>query len=177
MVSVDRWTAGSQVYFLTHLHADHLCGLTSKWSRGPLYCSRITAKLFPIKFPDFDLSLLRIVEIGHWHSVSLLSPSCGSYTDVDFMAIDAHHCPGIPLFFPLNVLLCFHFRYFFGLFFIEPWVIRNRLSAFVVEVTSTYTLPLWECIGYVVVVMLTTCLIYFLCDSSSYVIQLCSSLL
>ncbi|KAF3669867.1 DNA repair metallo-beta-lactamase family protein isoform 2 [Capsicum annuum] len=98
MVSVDRWTAGSQVYFLTHLHADHLCGLTSKWSRGPLYCSRITAKLFPIKFPDFDLSLLRIVEIGHWHSVSLLSPSCGSYTDVDFMAIDAHHCPGAVMY-------------------------------------------------------------------------------
>lgn len=94
MVSVDRWTAGSQVYFLTHLHADHLSGLTSKWSRGPLYCSRITAKLFPIKFPGFDLSLLHIVEIGQWHSVSLLSPSSGSSTAVSFMAIDAHHCPG-----------------------------------------------------------------------------------
>lgn len=97
MVSVDRWTAGSQVYFLTHLHADHLSGLTSKWSRGPLYCSRITAKLFPIKFPGFDLSLLQIVEIGQWHSVSLLSPSSGSSTTVYFMAIDAHHCPGISL--------------------------------------------------------------------------------
>ncbi|CAN4104868.1 unnamed protein product [Withania somnifera] len=98
MVSVDRWTAGSQVYFLTHLHADHVHGLTSKWSRGPLYCSRITAKLFPIKFPGFDLSLLRIVEIGHWNSVPLLSPSSGSYTTLYFMAIDAYHCPGAVMY-------------------------------------------------------------------------------
>ncbi|KAK4714266.1 hypothetical protein R3W88_020173 [Solanum pinnatisectum] len=98
MVSVDRWTAGSQVYFLTHLHADHLSGLTTKWSRGPLYCSRITAKLFPIKFPGFDLSLLHIVEIGQWHSVSLLCPSSGSSTTVSFMAIDAHHCPGAVMY-------------------------------------------------------------------------------
>ncbi|XP_060190371.1 uncharacterized protein LOC132619496 [Lycium barbarum] len=78
MVSVDRWIAGSQVYFLTHIHADHVRGLTPKWTRGPLYCSRITAKLFPIKFPGFDFSLIRIVEIGHWHSVSLLSSSSGA---------------------------------------------------------------------------------------------------
>ncbi|KAK4355860.1 hypothetical protein RND71_024831 [Anisodus tanguticus] len=98
MVSVDRWCAGSQVYFLTHLHADHIRGLTPKWTRGPLYCSRITAKLFPIKFPGFDLSLIRIVEIGHWHSVSLLSPSSGSSTILYFMAIDAHHCPGAVMY-------------------------------------------------------------------------------
>ncbi|XP_009788256.1 uncharacterized protein [Nicotiana sylvestris] len=98
MISVDRWSRGSQVYFLTHLHADHVRGLTPNWTRGPLYCSRITAKLFPIKFPGFDLSLLRIVEIGHWHSVSLLSPSSGSSTTVYFMAIDAHHCPGAMMY-------------------------------------------------------------------------------
>ncbi|XP_059283930.1 uncharacterized protein LOC132037428 isoform X2 [Lycium ferocissimum] len=98
MVSVDRWIGGSQVYFLTHLHADHVRGLTPKWTRGPLYCSRITAKLFPIKFPGFNLSLIRIVEIGHWHSVSLLSSSSGSSTTLYFMAIDAHHCPGAVMY-------------------------------------------------------------------------------
>ncbi|XP_058210720.1 uncharacterized protein LOC131323105 isoform X2 [Rhododendron vialii] len=93
MISVDRWTDGSQAYFLTHLHADHTSGLSPTWKRGPLFCSRITAKLFPFKFPGFKLSLLRVLEIGQWHSVSLVSPTTGSATTVDVMAFDAHHCP------------------------------------------------------------------------------------
>ncbi|KAL2496931.1 DNA repair metallo-beta-lactamase family protein [Forsythia ovata] len=94
MISVDKWSSGSQVYFLTHLHADHTVGLSSRWSRAPLFCSRVTAKLFPSKFPGFDLSLLRVVEIGRWHSLSLVSPTSGSATTVSVMAIDANHCPG-----------------------------------------------------------------------------------
>lgn len=94
LISVDRWTDGSQVYFLTHLHSDHTHGLSSTWTKGPLFCSRLTAKLFPFKFPDFNLSLLRVLDLGSWHSISLVSPSSGSETVVDVMAIDAHHCPG-----------------------------------------------------------------------------------
>ncbi|KAI4322599.1 hypothetical protein L6164_022276 [Bauhinia variegata] len=93
LISVDRWAQGSQVYFLTHLHADHTKGLSSTWARGPLFCSRLTAKLFPFKFPDLDLSLLRILDIGRWHSLSLVSHS-GSETTFQVMAIDADHCPG-----------------------------------------------------------------------------------
>ncbi|CAI0550346.1 unnamed protein product [Linum tenue] len=98
LISVDRWTAGSQVYFLTHLHSDHTQGLTSGWARGPLFCSRLTAKLFPTRFPDFDLTLLRVVDIGVWNSVPLVSPSSGSRTVARVMAIDAHHCPGAVMF-------------------------------------------------------------------------------
>ncbi|XP_059661014.1 uncharacterized protein LOC132307313 isoform X1 [Cornus florida] len=98
MISVDQWSEGSQVYFLTHLHADHTKGLSSRWKRGPLFCSRITAKLFPFKFPDFKLSLLRVLEIGSWHSISLVSPTSGSETIVQVIAIDAHHCPGAVMF-------------------------------------------------------------------------------
>ncbi|KAJ7948229.1 DNA repair metallo-beta-lactamase [Quillaja saponaria] len=94
LISVDRWTEGSQVYFLTHLHSDHTHGLSSSWAKGPLFCSRLTAKLFGFKFPDFNLSLIRILDIGSWHSLSLVSPSIGSQTTVQVMAIDAHHCPG-----------------------------------------------------------------------------------
>ncbi|KAK3018656.1 hypothetical protein RJ639_002709 [Escallonia herrerae] len=94
MISVDRWSDGSQAYFLTHLHADHTAGLSPAWNRGPLFCSRTTAKLFPFKFPGFRLSLLRIVDVGRWHSLSLVSPSSGLQTAVEAMAIDAHHCPG-----------------------------------------------------------------------------------
>ncbi|KAK6141131.1 hypothetical protein DH2020_025122 [Rehmannia glutinosa] len=94
MISVDKWSSGSQAYFLTHLHADHTAGLSSTWKRAPLYCSRLTARLFPCKFPGFDLSLLRVLDIGSWYSLSLTTPSSGSATNVYVKAIDAQHCPG-----------------------------------------------------------------------------------
>ncbi|EOX99254.1 DNA repair metallo-beta-lactamase family protein isoform 4 [Theobroma cacao] len=95
LISVDRWAEGSQAYFLTHLHADHTQGLTSSWAKGPIFCSSLTAKLFPFKFPNFTLSLLRVLDLGSWHSLSLISPSIGSKITVQVMAIDAHHCPGV----------------------------------------------------------------------------------
>ncbi|KAI3728803.1 hypothetical protein L6452_17446 [Arctium lappa] len=98
MISVDRWAEGSQVYFLTHLHADHTAGLSSSWKRAPLFCSRITAKLFPPKFPGFDLSLLRVLEIGQWYSLSLVSLSTGLETRIEVIAIDANHCPGAVMY-------------------------------------------------------------------------------
>ncbi|KZV52182.1 5' exonuclease Apollo [Dorcoceras hygrometricum] len=94
MISVDKWSSGSQAYFLTHLHADHTAGLSANWNRGPLYCSRLTAKLLPCKFPGFDLSLLRVLDIGCWDILSLTSPSSGSVATVHVKAIDAGHCPG-----------------------------------------------------------------------------------
>lgn len=106
LISVDRWTEGSQVYFLTHLHSDHTQGLSSAWARGPLFCSRLTAKLFPFKFPGLDLSLIRVLNIGSWHSVSLISPSSGEKTVVEVMAIDAHHCPGKSRWRLRTALIC-----------------------------------------------------------------------
>uniref|UniRef100_A0A7N0ZUW6 Protein artemis n=1 Tax=Kalanchoe fedtschenkoi TaxID=63787 RepID=A0A7N0ZUW6_KALFE len=98
LISVDRWAEGSQSYFLTHLHSDHTNGLSPKWSRGPLFCSRITAKLFPCKFPGFSLSLLRVLELGIWYHVPLVSSLTGSETVVSVMAIDAQHCPGAVMY-------------------------------------------------------------------------------
>ncbi|XP_059449683.1 uncharacterized protein LOC132180763 isoform X2 [Corylus avellana] len=101
LISVDRWTSQSQAYFLTHLHSDHTQGLSPTWAKGPLFCSRLTANLFPSKFPNFNLSLLRILDpFGAWHSLSLLSPSSTlqSRITVEVMAIDAHHCPGAVMF-------------------------------------------------------------------------------
>ncbi|KAK4797039.1 hypothetical protein SAY86_029365 [Trapa natans] len=98
LISVDRWSDGSQAYFLTHLHADHIQGLSSAWSRGPLFCSRQTAKLLPFKFPNFNISLIRILEVDAWHSLFLTSPSSGTKTAVQVMPIDAHHCPGSVMF-------------------------------------------------------------------------------
>ncbi|XP_028071121.1 5' exonuclease Apollo-like isoform X2 [Camellia sinensis] len=98
MISVERWSEGRQVYFLTHLHADHTNGLSSTWKRGPLCCSRITAKLFASKFPGFKLSLLRILDIGQWNSIPLVSPTTESNTTVNVIAIDADHCPGAVMY-------------------------------------------------------------------------------
>jgi len=100
---VDRFTKSSQAHFLTHLHTDHTQGLTSKWGKGPLFCSKLTAKLLPFKFPDFNLSLLRVVDLHIWHSFSLISPTTGSQITAHVMALDTHHCPGKP------ICLCFLF--------------------------------------------------------------------
>ncbi|KAI3812205.1 hypothetical protein L1987_16912 [Smallanthus sonchifolius] len=98
MISVDRWAEGSQVYFLTHLHADHTVGLSPRWKKGPVFCSHISARLFHHKFPGFDTSLIRTLEIGQWYSLSLVSLSTGSQTKVEVMAIDANHCPGAVMY-------------------------------------------------------------------------------
>ncbi|KAB1210075.1 5' exonuclease Apollo [Morella rubra] len=50
LITVDRWTGYSQAYFVTHLHSDHTQNLSSTWAKGPIYCSRLTARLFPLKF-------------------------------------------------------------------------------------------------------------------------------
>ncbi|KAK7843495.1 uncharacterized protein LOC112032967 [Quercus suber] len=98
LISVDRWTGHSQAYFLTHLHSDHTQGLSSSWAKGPIFCSRLTAKLFPFKFPGFNLSLLRLLAVGTWHSISLVPPSSASSSTLQVMPIDAHHCPGAVMF-------------------------------------------------------------------------------
>eukprot|EP00268_Persea_americana_P014014 TRINITY_DN16207_c0_g1_i3.p1 TRINITY_DN16207_c0_g1~~TRINITY_DN16207_c0_g1_i3.p1 ORF type:complete len:432 (+),score=71.61 TRINITY_DN16207_c0_g1_i3:145-1440(+) len=98
LISVDRWDEQSQAYFLTHLHADHTQGLSHRWKRGPLFCSPITSRLFPARFPGFNLSLIRVLEIGSPHLIYLVSPSSGSEIAVRVTAIDAVHCPGAVMY-------------------------------------------------------------------------------
>ncbi|XP_068658605.1 uncharacterized protein [Aristolochia californica] len=98
LISVDKWGQPSQAYFLTHLHADHTQGLSRRWKRGPLFCSPITAKLLPTTFPGFDLSLLRVLEIGSASSVRLVSESSRAEIMVEVTPIDANHCPGAVMY-------------------------------------------------------------------------------
>ncbi|XP_078436695.1 DNA repair metallo-beta-lactamase family protein [Wolffia australiana] len=98
LIAVDRWNEESQAYFLTHLHADHTRGLSSDWSRGVLFCSPISAALFPSRFPGFDLSLLQVLEIGRPRSLKLASRSDGQDLSVRVTAIDSCHCPGSVMF-------------------------------------------------------------------------------
>ncbi|KAF2952640.1 uncharacterized protein [Oryza sativa Japonica Group] len=96
LVSVDKFSGGSQAYFLTHLHQDHTRGLGAAggWRHGPLYCSPVTARLLPTRFPGVDASLLRPLAPGASASLSLSSPSTGRAVSVVVTAIPALHCPG-----------------------------------------------------------------------------------
>ena len=95
-VSVDKFHGGSRVYFLTHLHQDHTGGLGAAggWRHGPLYCSPVTARLLPTRFPGIDASLLRPIAPGHSASLSLTSPISGRVVSLRVTAIPALHCPG-----------------------------------------------------------------------------------
>ncbi|CAL4954193.1 unnamed protein product [Urochloa decumbens] len=96
LVSVDKFSAGSQAYFLTHLHQDHTRGLASAggWRHGPLYCSPTTARLLPARFPGIDASLLRPLAPGASASLSLSSPTSDRPLSLRVTAIPALHCPG-----------------------------------------------------------------------------------
>ena len=48
------------IHFLTHWHADHWFGLTSKWGYSLIYCTEITAELMNLKFPKVYKDYVRI---------------------------------------------------------------------------------------------------------------------
>jgi DNA cross-link repair 1A protein len=86
---VDRFcnlppsTPANKHWFLTHFHADHYKGLTSKFNRGIIYCTPVTAALVKLQLrvrPEF----LREVPIGS--SITIEG------TRVTFLP--ANHCPG-----------------------------------------------------------------------------------
>jgi Cft2 family RNA processing exonuclease len=45
------------LYILTHIHSDHLKGLSNSWDYGIIYCSQITANLILNKFPNLKHSI------------------------------------------------------------------------------------------------------------------------
>ncbi|MQM14830.1 hypothetical protein Taro_047766 [Colocasia esculenta] len=98
LIAVDRWGEASQAYFLTHLHADHTRGLFPGWAKGPLFCSPVTARLLPSRFPGFELSLLRVLDVGVPRPLTLDSPTSGTSVSIRVTAIDACHCPGAVMY-------------------------------------------------------------------------------
>ncbi|KAH7373193.1 hypothetical protein KP509_17G043700 [Ceratopteris richardii] len=87
LFAVDEWACSkSKVFFLTHMHADHIKGLSQQWRRGPIYCSSITAALFNLKFPNLDI---RVLPLDTPTLITLPSRDL-----LEVTAIDANHCPG-----------------------------------------------------------------------------------
>ncbi|KAF2132948.1 DNA cross-link repair protein pso2/snm1 [Dothidotthia symphoricarpi CBS 119687] len=81
---------GQNAYFLSHFHSDHYIGLTSTWSHGPIYCSKVTANLVRQQ--------LRVDPkwvVGLDFEVKAEIPGTEG---VHVTMISANHCPGSSLF-------------------------------------------------------------------------------
>lgn len=81
---------GCSAYFLSHFHTDHYVGLTSSWSHGPIYCSKVTGNLVRQQLkvnPDLvvDIEFETPVEVPGTDGVQVTM-------------IPANHCPGSSLF-------------------------------------------------------------------------------
>jgi len=81
---------GCQAYFLSHFHSDHYVGLTSSWTHGPIYCSRVTGNLVRQQLrvdPKyvFDLDFEKPIDVPGTKGVKVTM-------------ISANHCPGSSLY-------------------------------------------------------------------------------
>lgn len=59
-IAIDYWyrDKSAKLYFLTHLHADHIDGLTQTWYH-PIYTSELNCKLAPKFVPGINPKLLK----------------------------------------------------------------------------------------------------------------------
>jgi DNA cross-link repair 1B protein len=95
---VDYWRQKNvpprALFFLSHLHADHTCGLTSNWPYH-IHCTPLTARLLLNKFkirPDLIVEL----EIGESRLLHVVGPT--ERVSVSVTVLDANHCPGSAMF-------------------------------------------------------------------------------
>ncbi|MBE7180865.1 MAG: hypothetical protein INR71_06595, partial [Terriglobus roseus] len=93
-ICVDAFRYGGvkdcRAYFLSHFHSDHYIGLTSSWSHGPIFASRVTNNLVRQQLrvdPKYvvDLEFDKRTEVPGTNGVFVTM-------------IPANHCPGSSLF-------------------------------------------------------------------------------
>ena len=96
-IAVDFWKVREcpsvRLFFLTHLHGDHIVGLSSSWQHK-IYCSEITGRLLEERF-QIDRSLICPLETGSSHIVYM---DCDQMEQMSVTVIDARHCPGSVMF-------------------------------------------------------------------------------
>ena len=96
-IIIDDFRKGKQnpfnkyVYVLTHVHTDHLRGLSNSWNYGPIYCSRLTCYLILNKFPDLN-HVLKPLPLEQPTTIPL-SPELSATITL----FDANHCAGAVL--------------------------------------------------------------------------------
>lgn len=81
---------GQNAYFLSHFHSDHYIGLTSSWSHGPIYCSKVTGNLVR---QQLKVNAKWVVALEFEKKVEIPDTQGVSVT-----MIPANHCPGSSLF-------------------------------------------------------------------------------
>lgn len=81
---------GCNAYFLSHFHSDHYVGLTSSWSHGPIFCSKVTADLARLHLRVADKYLVELP----FDERTEVPEADGVYVTM----IPANHCPGSSLF-------------------------------------------------------------------------------
>ncbi|ELT95851.1 hypothetical protein CAPTEDRAFT_225584 [Capitella teleta] len=98
-IAVDHWKmtpmSPARVFFLSHMHEDHMKGLTPTW-RHKIHCSPLTKRLLIDKF-QFDPSQVVELEPGEDHLVSVTDSETSSFR-MTVSVIDAAHCPGSVMF-------------------------------------------------------------------------------
>lgn len=84
----DNFREQGLLHLLSHAHRDHTYGLKDNWTRAPILCTEITAKIIRTWFPQIP-EVLFILK-NPWASVEL--------EDVEIQIADANHCPGAVMF-------------------------------------------------------------------------------
>lgn len=93
------------LFFLSHFHSDHYCGLHPNWNYGVIVTGKNTGMLL---ICELGIPAERIIllddNVKHHFSLSqrkYLPHSCGDTTDEDIICVtlqDANHCPGASMF-------------------------------------------------------------------------------
>lgn len=141
-IAVDFWKTrecpNARLFFLTHLHGDHIVGLSSSWQHK-IYCSEVTGKLLVERY-DIDVSLISPLETGCSH---ILYVDSDQIEQMSVTVIDAHHCPGSVMFlfegYFGKILYTGDFR--FDSEMKDDPLMRNILHADTLYLDNTYNSP------------------------------------
>eukprot|EP00960_Hanusia_phi_P029371 747919-Hanusia_phi.AAC.3 len=90
---IDDFSGDADVFFLTHIHNDHLGGLHDGWNRGRVCCSKQTFALLKTKFKGLNSSCFEVVEMNRSHIIRI-----NSKVALSIFAINANHTPGSVMF-------------------------------------------------------------------------------
>ena len=99
-IRVDDFTAPDTgltdfVFFLTHIHTDHLKGLSNTWNLGRIYTSEVTARLLIDRWPNLKLVVTPLAMLEE-HTI-FLDPK-QEKESMTVTLFDSNHCPGSTMF-------------------------------------------------------------------------------
>lgn len=93
-VGVDRFNIDADIFLLTHIHKDHLVGLSNKSFKSPVYCSELTKQLLALE-PEYRLVLPFLRGIAFNCPITINLPND---EPINLTLIPSYHCPGSTLF-------------------------------------------------------------------------------